>query len=378
MNQESLYLKIYNDIVSRIIKGQLAAGERLDSEKDIAAQYGVSRITSKKALSMLAENGYITRKIGLGSFVNPISEYEQHLSHDIPVSSGKKFIGVIFEDACDSFGMKIIKAVTFHAKVLGYDTLVHFSLYSQKIEEDSIELLKGKGASGLIILPVMGNVYNRGILQAVVENYPIVTINRNLPGIPASSVSIDHSAASYILTSHLLKHGHKNICYISWIPDISSGLAERLNGYEKAMHEQEMYGSCLTFFLQRFKSADTPLIKNAKVQDVERARLEEFLKQNRQITAIVAGDAELAIFTKEITDKLGRSIPDDISIVCFDEVISQFSDFAITHISQPQEALAIEAVNLLCRHIENRDTSVESIVLQGAFVDGSSVKALNA
>ena len=64
-----MYETIYNDLLEGIRNGTYPAGSRLPSEKELAGQYGVSRITSKKALELLAERGMISRMPGRGSFV---------------------------------------------------------------------------------------------------------------------------------------------------------------------------------------------------------------------------------------------------------------------------------------------------------------------
>lgn len=69
MEKELLYQKIYNDLLQGIRSQKYPPGSRLPSEKELAEQYGVSRITSKKALEMLADRNLITRRPGKGSYV---------------------------------------------------------------------------------------------------------------------------------------------------------------------------------------------------------------------------------------------------------------------------------------------------------------------
>ena len=57
MKQLPLYEQIYNDIIEGIENGTYKKGDRLPSEKELSEKYCVSRITSKKALELLAEEG---------------------------------------------------------------------------------------------------------------------------------------------------------------------------------------------------------------------------------------------------------------------------------------------------------------------------------
>ena len=66
---ELLYKKIYHFIKEQIESGRLQIGDRLPTEKELSEQFSVSRITSKRALVELEQEGLITRSRGKGSFV---------------------------------------------------------------------------------------------------------------------------------------------------------------------------------------------------------------------------------------------------------------------------------------------------------------------
>ena len=66
---DSLYYKIMCEIKEYIIANQLKAGDMIPSEAQICEQYGVSRITAKKALNELMQEGFIRRLPGIGNVV---------------------------------------------------------------------------------------------------------------------------------------------------------------------------------------------------------------------------------------------------------------------------------------------------------------------
>ena len=61
---KTLYQKIYNYIYDKIVSGEYSEGEKLPTEKELATQFDVSNITSKKALGMLVSAGLIKRMSG--------------------------------------------------------------------------------------------------------------------------------------------------------------------------------------------------------------------------------------------------------------------------------------------------------------------------
>ena len=64
-----LYVQLYNQIRTDIEQGSLQMGRQLPSERQLAADYGISRLTARKALSLLREEGMISARRGRGSFV---------------------------------------------------------------------------------------------------------------------------------------------------------------------------------------------------------------------------------------------------------------------------------------------------------------------
>jgi len=79
------YVMIYSELSSQIEEGVFQPDELLPSEAELINQYGVSRDTVRKALNMLAQNGYILKIKGKGSFVLDIKKL------DFPVSGVVSF-----------------------------------------------------------------------------------------------------------------------------------------------------------------------------------------------------------------------------------------------------------------------------------------------
>ncbi|MFV0405862.1 MAG: GntR family transcriptional regulator [Propioniciclava sp.] len=72
--------QVLRDLRRRIDSGELSQGARLPAENHLAEQYGVSRITIRRALANLAADGYIDRRHGTGTFV---SERAEPVHHDL-------------------------------------------------------------------------------------------------------------------------------------------------------------------------------------------------------------------------------------------------------------------------------------------------------
>ncbi len=75
-----LYLQLQRLIHNQVRSGKLQAGEALPSERDLARQLGISRVTVRKAISGLVDRGILLQHWGSGTFIAPPARVEQALS----------------------------------------------------------------------------------------------------------------------------------------------------------------------------------------------------------------------------------------------------------------------------------------------------------
>ena len=404
MREGLLYEKVYQDLLSRIELGDYGPGDRLPTEKELSGFYGVSRITMKKAMSILVEKEIVVRKPGLGTFVNRTPDpaeirkekaekpaLKAQMTEETGGGSagvrgyvegmGKKRIACIAEDVSDAFGTAALRAITGYANREGFDLILNLSLSSQELEAQEIEFVKRAGAAGLIIVPVMGNSYNKELLRAVVEDYPIVTINRELRGIPASSVRIDHGRAAYDLIRLFYEKGHRKIGILGDSPEEGTGLAERYRGFRAAA---KRYGCQdeLIFFHEWKESrreggkVRPPLTKSPEDRsyyEKECSLLREFLETNPGMKGFVGCNFGRGHMMRRLAGELGLSIPKDISLACFDDMGYECGDISLTHVHQPEDEIARTAVELLKKRMENNRSEPESILVDYRIFDCGTV-----
>ena len=155
MKQRPLYEQIYSDIRGQIVQGAFEAGDRLPSEKEISEQYQVSRITSKKALEMLAEEGTVIRMPGRGTFLAkapaPDGRGEAEPVQDLP-AAGEKKIGVILDGFGPSFGCRLLESIEYECQRQGIVMMLHCSYGKMEEESRAIEQLCANGAQGILIM----------------------------------------------------------------------------------------------------------------------------------------------------------------------------------------------------------------------------------
>jgi DNA-binding LacI/PurR family transcriptional regulator len=341
----SLYEQLYTHVADAINSGQLKPGDRVPSEKDLAEQFNVSRITSKKALERLYQDGLIDRIRGKGSFVAQNAP-TQEVGKPVIRNNGQvipKLIGVIVPDYSDSYGLKLIHAIEEQSAKAGYHIVIRRTYGLQDREESAILSLVQLGVSGLIIFPVHGDYYNQQLLRLVLSDFPVVLVDRYLKGIPASTVYTDNISASKRLTHYLLDKGHQQIAFISPPAENTSSIEERIHGFQQALRAHGSPYNPDLVLTSLYSTLPTALDRERIAKD--KATLRAFIERIPEVTAIVACEYNLAVMTQQVLQELDRQC----EIVCFDSSDSPLTPSPFTHIQQHEAKMGTTAVDLLLR-----------------------------
>jgi GntR family transcriptional regulator of arabinose operon len=344
----TLYDQIYRHLSQEIQTGKLKSGDRVPSEKELAAIFQVSRITSKKALEKLFQEGAIRRIRGKGSFVAETTSLAEPLSERKPA-----LIGLILAGVSDCFGLTMLSAIVQQLTELGYHAVIKLTGNRQDAEEQAIRSLLQLGVQGLLINPIHGEHYNEELLKLVYRKFPIVLIDKHLKGIPACAVYTNHKGASTMLTEYLFQQGHEQIAFVSSPEERTSSIEERLHGFTAA-------------FLNRGKAIHADAIFTSVPIDSGSRRsseesLRSFLRAHPHITAVVACEYEIALFLSHVL-QTEESVHTPLRIVCFDSPIAPYELHRYSHIRQNETEIARKSVELLLKQMQGQHVPLHNIV----------------
>lgn len=362
MMNEPLYQKIYDYIIEKISKRELNPGDRVPSEAELAIKFDVSRITSKKALEMLSAKGVIKRIAGKGSYV--AEEAENNLSEEYAEKVKKqaaRLIGFITTDFTDTYGTGLVSGIERYAAQLGYNVVIRRTHGDIKAEEESIQAFLELGVDGIIIMPVQGEYYNDAILKLYLEGYPIVFLDRYLKGLPIPYVTSDNFNAARKLNNFLIDSGHTNIALLSIPIDNTTTLEERFNGFLQS-HEEHGIKADNSIWLTDI-SCVLPDKFNEENRISDMQRIIKLVQDNPQINAIFACEYAIAYIAAIALKSIGKRIPEDFKIVCFDGPNITFNDFYFTYVRQNEETMGREAVELLLKLINDEEEFERKVVV---------------
>lgn len=180
-----------------------------------------------------------------------------------------------------------------------------------------------------------------------------------------SSVTIDNEAAAERAVAHLWERGHRRIGVLGGSHVENSVSAQRLRGVERALAER---GACLD--LER----DYEPCAFTEGAGYDAAR--RLLDRTRDLTAVFAlGDA-IAFGARRAAADAGLAVPDDLSLVGFDDIsFSQFCVPRITTIRQDSALLAEASVRLLLAALRDGAPAAHEVV-PFELVERESVRAV--
>lgn len=298
--------------------------------KDIAQATGFSINTVSRALKDSAAISKATRErirtvaAELGYVVNA-SATAMRLGFT-------KTIAVIVGDIVNPHFAIMIKEIESVARANQYGMIVLNTDEDPERENEAVELALGKGVDGIIISPVQKS--QDSVLRIAAAQVPFVLIGRYFEGFHTNAVVCDDIQGGQLATEHLLSLGHRKICFING-PEYVSSSRERQEGYTRAFQKAGV-------------PLDPAMIHPVSLQQDQRhGQLREILASTKA-TAVFAFSDMIAWETIQLLQELGKRVPEDISVVGFDNLLSKLHfPFPLTSVRTFKTLISVEAVKML-------------------------------
>ncbi len=323
------YRRIMEFIRERIEKGDYGPGDRIPSENELARIFNVSRLTARRAIEKLADEGLLIRVPGLGTFVSELSKDKI------------TYVGISIEDLSDTRGRTMTLGMV--------ETLRSFSVYPILTQGGKDRVLKklrellDEGVKGLIISP-FPELSKSGILDVYLSrNIPVVFIDRRIVGkyevVPV--VESDNFMGGRMLGEHLKKrHGVRRALFVTIDGFDISSVLERYEGFKEGLK-----GNVDTFV--------------GKSEDISRELPEMVLKNGYD--AIFFCHDLIALTGLTALLRVGVRIPEDVKIVSFDDrIVAKYTWPRLTTVRQDFEEMGKLSALILLKLMKGERVSKEN------------------
>ena len=370
-----MYGKIYESLLQAIKEGRYQVGDRVPSEKELAEAYQVSRITSKKALGMLVDEGLLVRKPGKGSFVADPADRKKAAAAPFARASANRrseaerlLIGLIITDFAESYGTGLIYGMEDAAREHGGFLVIRRSFGNPAYEEEAIRGMLDIGVDGLIILPAQGEYFNAEILKLVIDQFPLVLVDRHLKGISAGSISTDNVAGAKRGIDYLFELGHRHIALVSPPPMDTTAVEDRIEGFVQAHAEKGVVVDRELWLDHITSTLPSAFTEENRAKDIE--TIKQHLARHPEITAVFAIEHYIALLVEEAAGQLNRRIPADLSIICFD-CPEYNGKYPFTHLRQSQAEMGRLALESVLR-LRDGEGIPNKLILDADLILGAS------
>ncbi|MFH0963173.1 MAG: GntR family transcriptional regulator [Planctomycetota bacterium] len=335
----SLSWQVEKDIERQISKGVWASADRIPSEQVLAHIYGVARPTVRRAISSLSRRGILVRRRGKGTFICR-EEYALQQSHAMRTIM---FVAGDF----DVFG-RILRGVEEEALRRGYGVMVGEIGRGAERERMYLKLAQERQVAGILVEPIyllapreFQEVRDSGIPMVFIEKY--VDFEEDF-------VVGDNKAGMALAVHHLHALGHKRIGYVQHERSQDRPTQpERLKGFREACkaHGIEVDDKWIVTLYA---------LDGTGPEDTARMRAVLDLPEDERPTALCCYNDDGAAFAMATALETGLSIPDDISIVGWDDTELEYPHpIPLTSLATATHEIGVEAARLLFEKIEHGD-----------------------
>ncbi|MEM7800853.1 MAG: LacI family DNA-binding transcriptional regulator [Chloroflexota bacterium] len=285
--------------------------------RDVARHAGVGVGTVSRVLNNSQAVKSTTRERVLAAIED--LEYVPN-EHARRLSTGKTFtIGVIAPFFTSQSVVERLRGIEAVIDGTAYDLVMYNINSLDQLNKYTRELTRNKSVDGLLIISMKSDLFDTSRIKEM--NLPTVIVDAESDTF--STITIDDVRGGYLATKHLIDMGHRHIAFLSDIFDAELGnnsSEDRLAGYKTALCESNIpYSEELTYHYNYTREAGFKMSR-------------DLFQSNKAVTAIFATSDMLAAGVIQACKEFDLSIPQDISLIGFDDIeLAEFMNLTTVH-----------------------------------------------
>ena len=331
---EAKYLVLANWIKEHIALEKYQRGDRFYTEGELAAMFGVSRLTVRQAVGLLVNENRLERRRGSGTFVASGVERQ---------AEAGRIIGVITAYT-DYVFSGVLQSIETTLANHGYAMQLAFTLDQDELERQALASMLSSRLAGILYVHSKNVIYNPNIpLLKEIEKkgIPLIQLFSRSSYTKFPYIALDDVAAGKIAVDHLISAGHKEIAGL-FMSDTMQGIL-RYEGYARAL-----CGAGITPNPRHslwFTQEESDSLFNGKSRLVERLE---------GCTGLLCLNDFYACRMIKLLEENGIYVPDDISIVSVDNSdLAEHGRVPLTSVEHPNEAIGVKAAENIVRLIKD-------------------------
>ena len=301
----------------------------------------VSPKTQKRVLDAAQKIGYRPNALARGLITNKTN-----------------IIGLVMGNIQNPFYPEILDKLTKSLYERGYHVLFFF-FFNDEIDQDEISQFLEYNVEGVIMTDVL--LSSSVVSRLSTHDIPIVLFNRYTQDSSCHSVCCDNYAAGKKIAEYLFKQGHQKFTYISGRINTSTS-RDREKGFVEFLTQKGI----------------KPIVEEGDyTYEAGYNVAKKLLKDSNRPDAIFCANDIMALGVIDAAKNLGISIPNDLSIIGFDDIaMASWPLYSLTTWQQPVNEMIEETINILLNRVEEETAKPKCLFLSGSLIERKSVKIL--
>ncbi len=220
--------------------------------------------------------------------------------------------------------------------------------YDPAREEDYVRLASEPPFDGIIMITAMETAGLVSLLKKA--SRPVVLANRTLRSMDLNTVCIDNYRGGYMAATYLVEEGHRRIAHLAG-PANSTASQDRLRGFMDALTDD------------RIRISDEAVWHGNLKRETGVDFAHYFIKNLPGYTAVFCANDLMASGFSETILEAGLSIPDDVSIICFDDSPAAVSgSVKLTTISRDPYPMGCAAADMMIEELTKGELKKRKVV----------------
>lgn len=357
------YIKLADLLKNDIHSAHFAPGAQIPTEDELMERYSLGRNTVRQAMNVLANEGYLIKIPGSGTFV----------AKNIGTSTGKnanrnsrKCIGVVLNHVDSYIFPRLLMGISDYLVENDYVMTIRLTFNQIAKEKQVLSEFLSSDLAGIILEPACSGLppVNGELYKKIRETVPCVLVHANLPGFSFPSVTVDDAKGYEMLVDHLIAKGHRNIALLAKLDEDVGH--KRFLGYANGLQKHGM----------EIDERQTLWFTTDQEDDLfSDANAHRILKFIDQCTAVMCFNDDIACRFYSFLERHSIRVPDNLSLVGYDDLVQDRNMVPLTTIVHPKEVLGRGAAKAILDLIANPASDV-TICYEPQLIERKSTKNL--
>jgi len=341
------------------LRNGLTTGDAIPSERELADTYEVSRVTVRRAISDLVDEGFLRREDRRGTYIADVTRTTPWLPN-----TERRLVGVLLCRIANFFSERILRGMDDATHELNYSVVFGSSDEDPVRAAQQIERMADEGVVGFVVVPLAGEHYrqtNEKLFDQIrAKGLPFVLLDCYVEGSGVDTVVSDNFDGAYRATQHLIELGHRHIAFLGYLT--TSSMEERIGGYQKCLRDN---GVCPT----------ESIIRRVRPHEVKEA-VRDILASDPNVTAIFALNDTKAMLAWEALREMGLRVPEHVALVGYDNMHGSSGPGALlTTTDQPLYEEGKLSCQMLLERVNGYKGEPRFAVLKSTLIKGHSTVA---